>query len=117
MSDGFRDGFTSRWVKLQYFNLSRDSFGIGTKVQRKNDNKKCLCNYLAPLHHYFWKYELSYISISMKCDILTLETKDHLFIGKRLQLLNKNATITNLIVVVASKYINVQNKSYKMMGQ
>ena len=22
MSDGFRDGFTSRWVKLQYFNLS-----------------------------------------------------------------------------------------------
>ena len=25
----------------------------------------------------------------MKCDILTLETKYHLFIGKRLQLLNK----------------------------
>ena len=53
----------------------------------------------------------------MKCDTFTLETQYHLFIGKRLQLLNKNATITNLIVVVASKYINVQNKSYKMMGQ
>jgi hypothetical protein len=53
MSDGFRDGFTSRWVKLQYFNLSLDSFGIGTKVQRKNDIKQCLCNYLAPLHHFY----------------------------------------------------------------
>lgn len=30
----------------------------------------------------------------MKCDILTLETKYHLFIGKRLQP-QKNATITN----------------------
>ena len=64
MSDGFRDGFTSRCIKLQYFNSRFDSLESGVKVLQKNGICKDSCDYYLNVEHFFREMRILKISDS-----------------------------------------------------
>ena len=56
VSDGFRDGFTSRWIKLQYFNSRFDSLESGVKVLYYREICKYNCCLFLKMHILRWHF-------------------------------------------------------------